>query len=785
MHHRDGTRLASEENVLSAYEQVLTLGRRVAPALPPIVMALLTITMHVGCARSHERTTEEFLAKGKKFADRGDFDRAILEFRNAAQASPNDFESEFQLGETYRSMGDLAIAMRHFRRAADLNLQSDKAQLRVAELLNATTDMELIGEAERRAEAVLSNRPNDPDVLQVLALAELKLGKNKEAEAHLTSALSVSPQHVSSALTLSGLHLASGQNAEAEAVLVKMSERNEQTPGVQVALAQFYGTIGRDQDAQKYLHRALALDPANTPARLQLARLQARQGRRAEAAESFKLVSASPDKSYRALYSLFLFHTGQRHAAIAELERLLNKDRKNRELRSRLVDLYLEVGNTAKAEELIEIALGSSPNDVDALEQRARIHVMAGRLREAEQVLSEVLRVRPDSARGHYLLGQTQCATGKPLTCRKELQEAIKYEPSLLEARLTLSETLRTSGATKAALEVLDAMPPDQKNNPASATERAWVLLALGRYNEAQTEVERHLTTSRAPTLLMLSGLIAMGKKNFVIAREMLETSLRSEPGNMQALDGIAYSLMVENRMPAALERIRQHAAAHPDSAATKHLLGIWLERGGDRVGARSAYIAASRQNRNLTAATVAAARLDLLERRSDTARALIRGVLTDNPADIDGLLAEGMLEDQCGNSEAAVAAYRRLLQVQPDHFPALNNLAVILSQTSATIDEALSSAERAKEIAPDSPDIDDTIGWIYYLKGLYPTAVKYLSSAASRDNTARTHYHLAMAYVKAGNRKLALSALNKALALDPSLPESKLAADLVQKSAH
>jgi uncharacterized protein HemY len=84
----------------------------------------------------------------------------------------------------------------------------------------------------------------------------------------------------------------------------------------------------------------------------------------------------------------------------------------------------------------------------------------------------------------------------------------------------------------------------------------------------------------------------------------------------------------------------------------------------------------------------------------------------------------------------------------------ALNNLAYLLTENTGQPDEALKYAEQAKEIVPANPEVDDTLGWIYYRKGIYLTAVKYLESATAKSSTAVRRYHLAMAYLKAGDVK-------------------------------
>ena len=63
-----------------------------------------------------------------------------------------------------------------------------------------------------------------------------------------------------------------------------------------------------------------------------------------------------------------------------------------------------------------------------------------------------------------------------------------------------------------------------------------------------------------------------------------------------------------------------------------------------------------------------------------------------------------------------------------------------------------------------------------YFQKGLYSMAVTYLEGATAREGTARRKYHLAMAYLKAGDQKRGRQTLDAALKMDPNLPEAQAA---------
>jgi tetratricopeptide (TPR) repeat protein len=71
----------------------------------------------------------------------------------------------------------------------------------------------------------------------------------------------------------------------------------------------------------------------------------------------------------------------------------------------------------------------------------------------------------------------------------------------------------------------------------------------------------------------------------------------------------------------------------------------------------------------------------------------------------------------------------------------------------------------------PDSPEVADTLGWVYYKRDVLDLAVESLEQSVAKDPKNATYQvHLGLAYAKAGLRTKAQSALERALQLDPNV---------------
>ncbi|MGB2927520.1 MAG: tetratricopeptide repeat protein, partial [Desulfobacterales bacterium] len=83
-------------------------------------------------------------------------------------------------------------------------------------------------------------------------------------------------------------------------------------------------------------------------------------------------------------------------------------------------------------------------------------------------------------------------------------------------------------------------------------------------------------------------------------------------------------------------------------------------------------------------------------------------------------------------------------------------------------IDEALGLARKAKEKLPNDPNVMDTLGLVYFKKGLFDSAIgEFANSLEQMPDNAVVQYHLGLAYYKKGDKDPARAELEKALDLN------------------
>ena len=798
------------------------------PSTPRLLLlaALLSLVFATaGCLRSPEEKYAEFMETGRQYLEQQDYASAVLQFRNAIQVMPEDAEAHYQAAVAELRRGRGSPAYQLSKKAEQLDPEHKENQLLLAQLVLLISQQEpdFVDQAETRLEKLRTANPQDANVLYLLAATKARVGNSEEMEKLLMEALQSSPQHLQSSLALAQAKLAERDFRGAEEVLKKAVVDAPDSVQPKLALGQLYLLLNRPEDARGQFSQTLEADPQNAQALVGMALMAERAGDTAEAEQLMQRVSALEDKRYKPFYGRLLLQHEKWAPAIDEFKRLVSGDPGNAELRGmllmaylradrapeaeaflrqtiadnpddrnarkQLVGLLVSLNRSTEAETILDAAIKKNPKDVDALLQRGEIYWRTGRIQQVEQDLTGVLQMRPNSHEAHYLQAKLHQSRNQARLYQQELREAVQHEPNFLMARLELADTLRASGDAKSALGLLDEAPAAAKGNLAYTVARNWALIQTG-HPDARKMVSAALEVSQAPEILLQDGALKLQERQYVAARTAFASALEQEPENTRALGALAQSYVAENQMARATAVIKEHVSKVPNSPEMQNFMGAWFSRTGYRTEARQAYQAALASKPDFIPAKLALAQLEMAEGNAAAAREGLRGVIAADPNNVSALVYLGMVEDGAKNYDAAIENYQKALRLAPEGpmaVVALNNLAYRLSETRNALDEALNHAQRAKELAPENRQIDDTLGWIYYRKGIYASALDYLESAASSDvgkKSALVQYHLALCQIKGGEVAKGRQTLALAKSIDPNLPEASEADGLLQQLA-
>jgi tetratricopeptide (TPR) repeat protein len=716
-----------------------------------------------------------FLKSGKSYFRKQDYASALLQFKNAARLAPKDPEPWFYLGQAYLGVRDARQAIISLVRATQINPKYADAQIKLAELMVWSHRQDLLQSAQERMQMVLSDNPGNSDALVILASAQAHTGDLKDVEKYLKEALDKHPELLSASTALALMKLSQKDWGTAEGILKEAAIHAPNSPDPLVALGELYLFNGRPAEAEAQFRRALQIDSDHAPALLHLASQHAAAGRMNEAEAIYRKLSSQNRRQFGEIYPAFLLQQGKFDVAISEYKKTISSNPESRIAREGLVVAYVRAGRLQDAHEAVDQVLHGNPRDGGALLQKAQLLIRAGQNGEARQVLESLLASQPSFAEAHLLLSEVARIQNASVAQRHELAEALRLNPNLLQARLALAAAMIRDQGAKDALDLLRQAPAAQQRTPAYLAQRNWALLAFGDMAGFSAGIAAGLPTG-ATEFLVQDGVRRLMTRDFAGAQDSLEKALQRNPKDLRALEALANCYVQQKRPDVALQKVRAYAARAPQAPELHLFEGNWLANSGRLDEARSAFLAAQAASPQYAPASLALGRLEVIQRRYDEARRHLTQVLSINDRDLEAYRLSATMEATTGNYETAIRHYRKVLELAPADAAALNDLACLLSDHSSQLDEALTYAQRAKELAPDDPAADDTLGWIFCRKGIYQRALTHLQSASAKSDSAIPKYHLAIAYFRLGDMSRGRRALATAQSVDPNAAEAVLA---------
>ncbi len=739
------------------------------------------------CMKSPEEQYKAYMESGTSYVEAKDYANATLQFRNAARVNPNVSEPQYQLAKAYLQENKIREALQAIQEAVKIDPNDTDSNLLMAQLWSRLGGESEVKDAEGRLATILESRPNDPEALFAMAIARGRLGSVQDAEGLLEKALENSPAHLQSAITLARLRLGEKDPAGAEKILRDAVASSEDKKPAQIALAQLLIAIGKLDQAAAEVDSILAADDSYGPALLARGLLYLRAGDKTAAEGMYKRASALPGDVYKTAYARVLALNGKNAEATAEFQRLYDAEPSDRQLRTMLVLSNLREGKQDAAEALLTAAIRENDRDFDARLQRAELYLRTGRLEPARADMDVALSIQPTSSQAHYLLAKIHEASQNPIGARQELGESMRLDPTFLLARLDMAQSLLKSNSQRSALDILNEAPEQMKNQPQLVSSKIWAQIALGDYDEAMKELTAARTSlGELRDMRLQEGVIYAARGDHAKALPLLRGALDATPLDLRAFNALVATQVSSKQVDRALETVRQHANAHQDSPTLQLSAGTWLIRAGKPDEARTYLERAVADGQTEGQAQLLLSSLDEQAGNEQGAIRRLQGVIAKQSNNTAALTRLAMLQEKQEDFAAAEKNYRAVLTVAPDDVAVLNNLAYLVATKNGNLDEALRLAQAARERAPDGSAatglVEDTLGWVHYLRGSHDVAVSTLRGASEKaPKAAIIRYHLAMAQAKAGRLQDAKASYQAGLSLDSTLPEARSAAELVQ----
>ena len=232
--------------------------------------------------------------------------------------------------------------------------------------------------------------------------------------------------------------------------------------------------------------------------------------------------------------------------AIEEYKLALDADPSSKYLNSGLAELYLRTGRVRDAVLAAQEILKNEPNNLDAHKLLGRVYLQSlGNVQNggpSEKVLqlaiaeyTKIVELQSNDIESRLLLGQLYTLAHDTPHAEEQFKAAQRIDPSSEDVVLNLARLYSDSGDMTHAIEVLNAVPADDRT--------AKIDYALGMsYDQLKQN------------------------KNAIDA---YSKAFDMEPDNLDAERGLAQALLNDNQLSAALKHFEAISAADPQDAQT------------------------------------------------------------------------------------------------------------------------------------------------------------------------------------------------------------------------
>ncbi len=481
-----------------------------------------------------------------------------------------------------------------------------------------------LGDFEKASKILALSAQENPQnaVLRTqLALSLLATGQEGRAISDLEAASKLDPNYLQADNALVLTYLGSKSYDKALKHTQLLISKNPKDPNFYNLQGAAYIGLNDLTAAQKSFTQALALDPAYSPAALNLAQLSVKKHDFPGAQKILESVLSHDQKNLQAMEGLagLAALQGQEQTYVDWLKKASVANPTVLAPDIELITFYLKKKQTAEALDLAQAAVTANPNNAAALELLAETQLNSGKNKEAIATYTKIAELNPQSAMAYLRLAVAQTLDKENEGAITSLKKALQLQPDDLDALNRLVGLELTTGKYAEAQSLAENYQRSHPKSPEGAILEGDIAfqqqrydLAMAAYAQAQKVFATTVGELKLDNALVQSGkpreadqhiqrwLVAhpndLVGRNYLAARDLAENNqksaieqyqyiLQKTPNNPLILNNLAY-LYLDTHNALALETAQKAYQLAPDNPNIEDTLGwIYTRQGNPQKG--------------------------------------------------------------------------------------------------------------------------------------------------------------------------------------------------------
>jgi tetratricopeptide (TPR) repeat protein len=384
--------------------------------------------------------TEFLMIKGEMLKRMDLPDEAIAPLQKALKIDADLQAAHAILGRVYRSLGDHQASLYHFHEV--LRIEPDDA-LEHLDMGRAYLDSGAsLDEAIHHLRKAIEMRPDFFRAHKFLGAAFAGKRKYDQSIRSFRKALEIRPGDRETRVELCSNMINAGYLDQAIRELMLGLEDYPLDWRFPVKLGSVMAMRGELPAAVNYFQNSIQLEPS-TEAYMGLGMARSEQDHDQDALDAFQEALEMNMDVPEAIQDLIglMRRAGELDQAVRCLEKIIESDPRNLNVRRALGDLYVEKKNGRAAYEQFQAASEIAPESVEALHRLASLIRLSNQPGKAIPIYERILKLRWDYAPAHHELGTILSRQGDHRDAIMHFEAALEIKPDFKVAREDLEQT--------------------------------------------------------------------------------------------------------------------------------------------------------------------------------------------------------------------------------------------------------------------------------------------------------------------------------------------------------
>jgi len=754
--------------------------------------------------KEYPDSVDAYLGLGHVAEVSNDLNLALQQTETALSKDINSSKSWLMKARLLRDLRKSDDARSAYNRVLQIDQKNITAHLGLASMaLNAGR----LDTAKAEVDAAVKIAPKALAVQYAVAVIDFKRGEYKNALETIQPVLKLAPDNLPSVLLHGAIAFAEGSFEQARDDLSRVLARNPNDSYARRLLANTQYNLGETGKAMETLQPLLKPEVADVNALVLAGELQLKTKNYVKATEYLnKAIEINPN-SQQLQTTLAISHlgAGDVEQGMSELEEAAKHATGQSQADVLLIVTHFrrkEYDEALTAISNLEKKVGSNP-----VTYNLRGAALAGKqdFSNARKAFEQALAIQPTYYSATANLVQLDVHDGKPDAARKRLEAYIEKDKKNMQAMMALAGValiqkneqeyvrwLEKARETQPdailpyikladyysikkdkarALEIASEPVKAYPNSPEALELLGSTQLSVGNNEDAlKTFTKLVAAAPNAPAAYLQLARAQSAVNKLIPERASLNKALELKSDFIQAQEMLLRLDLTENKVVDALKIARQLQIQQPKSP-------VGYDHEGDILMMQKEYAQAVKLYEQALGRDAGSAGMIKLHRAlvlsgdESSAEQRLKAWIKQNPKDV---IVRNYAADYYMVSKRnrdAIVQYEELLKITPQDPQALNNLAILYQRIRDSRD--LVTAEQALKFSPDTPGIQDTLGWILTEKGQLDRAIELLRKAVNAAPEAGSiRYHLAVALVRADRKAEAKKELEAAIGTGAKFPE-------------